>query len=39
MFVVGPGNETVHQIDKYVDIEEYLAAVEFYECFARKYLE
>lgn len=38
IFVVGPGNQTAHQIDEYVDIEEYIAATEFYERFARKYL-
>ncbi|WEV57551.1 ArgE/DapE family deacylase [Ligilactobacillus acidipiscis] len=38
MIVVGPGNDSVHQIDEYVDVDEYLAAAEFYERFAKKYL-
>lgn len=38
MLVVGPGNDSVHQIDGYVDVAEYLAAAEFYERFAKKYL-
>lgn len=38
MLVVGPGNDSVHQIDEYVDVAEYLAAAEFYERFAKKYL-
>lgn len=38
MIVVGPGNDSVHQIDEYVDVAEYLAAAEFYERFAKKYL-
>ncbi|GMA08047.1 succinyl-diaminopimelate desuccinylase [Tetragenococcus halophilus subsp. flandriensis] len=38
MLVVGPGNDSVHQIDEYVDIAEYLAAAEFYKGFAKKYL-
>lgn len=38
MLVVGPGNDSVHQIDEYVDIDEYLAAAEFYKRFAKKYL-
>lgn len=38
MLVVGPGNDSVHQIDEYVDIDEYLAAAEFYKRFAEKYL-
>ncbi|MDN6160115.1 MAG: ArgE/DapE family deacylase [Staphylococcus equorum] len=38
MLVVGPGNDSVHQIDEYVDIDEYLAATEFYKRFAKNYL-
>lgn len=38
MLVVGPGNDSVHQINEYVDVAEYLAAAEFYERFAKKYL-
>lgn len=38
MIVVGPGNDSVHQIDEYVELDEYLAAAEFYERFAKKYL-
>ncbi|MDF7639005.1 M20/M25/M40 family metallo-hydrolase [Lactobacillus sp. ESL0791] len=39
MLVVGPGNETVHQVNEYVDVDEYLAACEFYERFAKQYLD
>ncbi|MDF7672852.1 ArgE/DapE family deacylase [Lactobacillus sp. ESL0701] len=38
MFSIGPGNDSCHQVDEYVDIPDYLAATEFYEQFAKKYL-
>ncbi|WEV70972.1 ArgE/DapE family deacylase [Lactobacillus sp. ESL0785] len=38
IFTLGPGNDSCHQVDEYVDIPDYLQATEFYEQFAKKYL-
>ncbi|MDF7639007.1 ArgE/DapE family deacylase [Lactobacillus sp. ESL0791] len=38
IFVIGPGNESGHLINEYVDIPQYLVACEFYEQFAKHYL-
>lgn len=36
--VVGPGSETSHQADEYVDIDVYLQAIEFYKKLALKFV-
>ena len=37
--IFGPGNQSVHQVDEYVDKSQYLAFCELYQALIVQYLE
>ena len=38
IIIFGPGNDTPHQVNEYVDIQNYLDMIDIYKSIARKYL-
>lgn len=39
MVIVGPGSNTAHQVNEYVDLNQYLKAIELYKNISLKFLE
>lgn len=38
VIIFGPGNETPHQVDEYVDVDNYLEMIDIYKEMAQSYL-
>lgn len=38
IIIFGPGNDTPHQVNEYVEIQNYLEMIDIYKSIARKYL-